>query len=177
MKIVGKILKVLTYLPTVGRNLGILSLLLTIMALLAENLVRFTGGGSILAPDEIGGLGMVLFVFLPLAWVYQKRGHLRMGWFADKFPRKLYLEFFLSILSFAFVTWLIILWWDWSFLIFQTKKFTVIMEIPNWPFYMAVVFAWVLFLIAIVERAVHQVKQIFGKATDATVEADRIRYE
>ena len=100
-----------------------------------------------------------------------------MGWFADKFSKKLYLEFFLSILSFAFVTWLITLWWNWSFLIFQTKKFTVIMEIPNWPFYMAVVFAWVLFLIAIVERAVHQVKQIFGKATDGQVEAERIRYE
>ena len=165
MRILRKILKVCTSLPVIGRNISITCLVLITVILFVESSVRTCFNISIITVDEVCGFGMLLFIFLALAWIYQQRGHMRVGFLADRLPGRHILELFLSVLSLVFVGYLGYLWWKLAFLIFQTGRYTQQMEIIEWPFHMAVVASWGLLAIAILERLVGQVRQIFGRSS------------
>lgn len=163
--LVDKTLKFLTSLTFVCRNIAAASIVILVALLFLESIVRKVAGVSIITVNEIGGIGMYLFVAFSISWVYRIDGHIRASFIVDRLPtnarRVWYL--FLHILTLAFVCLVTYLWGHMFMSTFENGRYYPLTRIPEWPFHLLGLIGWAILGLVAVERFVTGLRQILGK--------------
>lgn len=160
-----KTLKFLTSLTFVCRNVAAACIVILVALLFFESIVRKVVGVSVITVNEIGGMGMYLFVALSMSWIYRMDGHIRAGFFVDRLSAKVrciwYL--FLHILSLVFVILLTYLWGHMFLSTFESGRYYLLTRIPEWPFHLIGLMGWAILGLAAVERFVTGLRQVLAK--------------
>jgi TRAP-type C4-dicarboxylate transport system permease small subunit len=166
--LVDKALKVLSSLTFVCRNVAAACIVILVALLFLESIVRKVVGVSIITVNEVGGIGMYLFVVSSMSWIYAIEGHIRASFFVDRLPtnaRHIW-NLFLHILSFVFVCLVTYLWGRMFISTFESGRYYLLTGIPEWPFHMLGVIGWGMLGLVAVGSFVTELRQAFGKITD-----------
>lgn len=164
--ILGRIFKILDSINIVFSNIGVGCIAVVSILLFFESIVRLIWNVSIITVDEIGGLGMYLFIILNISALYRNNHHLSTDILVNKFPKKVrhVLELFLHLLTFLFGCLVTYLWCKFIFIpTFETKRYLPMTGITEWPFHMIGVIGWVMLVFTAVERFVIEASNYFGK--------------
>ncbi len=132
------------------------AIVVMMIGLLAESLVRKIVGMSVITVNEVGGMGMYIFVVFCIGWLYTRGEHIRATLFADMLNAKSrrLLELGLHVMTFAFACLAIYLWWHMFTSTLVSERYYRLTGILEWPFHLAGTLGWVLLAIAAVERFV-----------------------
>jgi TRAP-type C4-dicarboxylate transport system permease small subunit len=168
MKMLDKILKFLAWLPLVCRNIAVASILMVVASLALEGIVRKVVGVSIITVNEIGGIGMYIFVTCSICWIYGMGGHLRADFLVAKLPPKVryVLELFLHLLTLAFACFVTYRWWRMFIPIYESGRYYVMTGIVEWPFHLLAMIAWGMLGLTAVARFMTMLRRPFNKIAD-----------
>ena len=166
--LIDKILKFLASLPLVCRNIAVACITIIVALLFLESIVRKMAGISIITVNEIGGIGMYLFVTFTISWNYAIGGHLRADFLVARLPPKVrhILELFLHMLTLAFACLVTYLWWHMFVSTFESGRYYQMTGILEWPFHMLAMIAWGMLGLAALKRFVTGLRQSFDKIAD-----------
>jgi len=147
------LLKCSNVLSSVCRFIAITSLVVLVALLLLESIVRKVIGISLITVNEIGGIGMYLFVALSMSWIYRIGAQLRADFLITKLtPRsRRIVELALHALTFAFAVLVTYLWWQMFMSTFESGRYYRITGIVEWPFHLAALVGWGLLGLAAIE--------------------------
>jgi len=162
----SKILKFLTSLHLVFRNIGIVCLVIVTALLFLESITRKFMNVSIITVNEVGGIGMYLFIMFNISWLYKVDGHIKSDFFVSLLPIKLrnILDLFLHIMTLVFACLVTYLWWKYLVVTtFVDGRFSGMTGIKEWPSHMLGMIGWGMLVFAAVERFVTGLLQVFGK--------------
>ena len=163
----GKILKFLTSLQLFFSYFGITCLVIVVVLLFLESIVRKAFVNvSIVTVNEVGGIGMYLFIVLNISWLYKTGGHLKNDLFVNLLPIKLrnILGLFLHIMTLVFACLVTYLWWKYLVVVtVETGRFSGITGIKEWPSHVLGMIGWGMLALAAVERFVIELREIKNK--------------
>ena len=137
-----------------------------LMAMLfVESLVRKILGYSILTVNEVGGIGMYLFVILSMGWLYIKGQHISADFFINRFnPKLLHIIKLLHHILTAFFAFLAsYLWWNMMASTLESGRHYRFSEITEWPFHILGFLGWVLLFCAAIACFIIQLKSGLDK--------------
>ncbi len=157
-----KIFKCLASIYTIFRKSALFCLVTAILLLFLESIIRKILGKSIINVDEIGGLGMYLFVVLNIGWLYREGLHLNSDFVISGFSLKArsIIEIILDVFTFMFAIFAIYLWWKYLFLsTFGSKRFFRLTGWVEWPFHLVGVLSWLMLAVAAIERFFMAIRQ------------------
>jgi TRAP-type C4-dicarboxylate transport system permease small subunit len=163
--LVDKTLNFLTSLSFVCRNVAAACIVILVALLFLESIVRKVVGVSIITVNEIGGMGMYLFVAFSLSWIYRIDGHIRANFFVDRLPtnaRRIW-HLSLHILTLVFVCLVTYLWGRMFMSTFESGRYYPLTRIVEWPFHLLGLIGWAILGLVAVERFVTGLRQILGK--------------
>ena len=160
-----KVTKFLTLLSIICRNVAAACIVILVALLFLESIVRKVAGISIITVNEIGGMGMYLFVAFSMSWIYRMEGHIRASFFVDRLPtraRRIW-YLFLHILTFLFVSLVTYLWGHMFISTFESGRYYLLTRIPEWPFHLLGLVGWAILGLATIERFITGLKQPFPR--------------
>ena len=124
------------------------------LLLFLESIIRLVWRTSIITVDEVGGLGMYLFIVLNLGPLYKNNEHLSMDVLVKKFSEKIryVLRNILHVLTFMFASLTTYLWWRFLFIsTLQSGRALPMTRIIEWPFHLIGVVSWAMLAITAAE--------------------------
>ena len=89
MLVLNKILKLIRLINNSFKYIGVGCLLISCMLLFIESMVRYIWNVSIIVVDEIGAIGMYMFVVFNIAALYSSKEHLKVDFFVHKFSKSI----------------------------------------------------------------------------------------
>jgi TRAP-type C4-dicarboxylate transport system permease small subunit len=160
-----KTLKFLTSITSVCRNVSAACIVILVVLLFFESIVRKVVGVSVITVNEIGGMGMYLFVALSMSWIYRMDGHIRASFFVDRLPANVRCVWYLCLhlLSLAFVILLTYLWGRMFLSTLESGRYYLLTRVPEWPFHLLGLIGWAILGLAAVERFVSGLRQVLAK--------------
>jgi TRAP-type C4-dicarboxylate transport system permease small subunit len=157
-----KIVRFAASLALFNRNIAMACLGATVALSFIEVVVRKAVGVSIITMNEVGGIGMYLFVTFSISWIYQIGGQLSANFLVDRIPPKprYMLEAFLHILTFVFAGLITYLWWRMFMSTFESERYYRMTGIKEWPFHLLGTIAWGMLCVSAAERFVTGIKKV-----------------
>jgi len=133
--------------------IAIASLVVLVALLLIESIVRKVIGMSLITVNEVGGIGMYLFVALSMSWIYRMGAHLRADFLITKLPppARRTIELALHALTCAFTLFVAYLWWQMFMSTLESGRYYRITRIVEWPYHFAAVVGWVMLSLSAIE--------------------------
>ena len=162
----GKILKLFSSLHVVFRNIGVVCIVIVTALLFMESIARKMISISIITVNEVGGIGLYLFIMFNISWLYKNNGHIRSDFFVDLLPIKLrnILGLFLHLLTLGFACLATYLWWRFLVVItFNNARYYPMSGIREWPLHTIALICWGMLACAAVECFIIELQQVFGK--------------
>ena len=140
----NKIQSIADRVANINRNISIICLSITVLLSFVEVVVRKVIGISIITMNEVGGIGMYLFVTFSISYIYHIDQHLSTGIVADRLPKKYQyiLDTFLHLLTFLFACLITYLWWNMFLSTFESDRYYRMTGITEWPFHLLGTIAW-----------------------------------
>jgi TRAP-type C4-dicarboxylate transport system permease small subunit len=140
----NKVNRIADYIANINRNISIICLSLTVILSFVEVVVRKIVGISIVTMNEVGGIGMYLFVTFSISYIYHINQHLSTGIVVDRIPVKYQyiLDTFLHLLTFLFACLITYLWWNMFLSTFESERYYRMTGIKEWPFHFLGTIAW-----------------------------------
>ena len=140
----NKVQSVADCVANINRNISIIFLSITVLLSFVEVVVRKVIGISIITMNEVGGIGMYLFVTFSISYIYHIDQHLSTGILADRIPKKYQyiLDTFLHLLTFLFACLITYLWWNMFLSTFESERYYRMTGIIEWPFHLLSTIAW-----------------------------------
>ena len=128
----------------INRNISITCLSITVLLSFVEVVVRKIIGISIITMNEVGGIGMYLFVTFSISYIYHIEQHLSTGIIVDRIPKRYQyiLDTFLHFLTFLFACLITYLWWNMFLSTFESNRYYRMTGIIEWPFHLLGAIAW-----------------------------------
>lgn len=132
------------FIANINRNISIVCLSVTVLLSFVEVVVRKAIGVSIITMNEVGGIGMYLFVTFSISYIYHKEQHLSTGIMVDHLPEKqqYILNTFLHLLTLLFACLITHLWWKMFLSTFESERYYRMTGIKEWPFHLLGSIAW-----------------------------------
>jgi TRAP-type C4-dicarboxylate transport system permease small subunit len=161
----NKIIKFVTSIHSFFSYIATAAIVIMMILLLVESLIRKVVGVSVITVNEVGGMGMYLFVALCMSWLYKTGMHVRAGFFVDLMNTKSrhILELCLHVLTLGFACLIAYLWWHMLASTFESERYYRLTGVPEWPFHIAGTIGWVLLGFAAIERFIIELRQDLNK--------------
>lgn len=140
----SKLYKITDFVANINRNISIICLSVTVLLSFTEVVVRKLIGVSIITMNEVGGIGMYLFISFSISYIYHIEQHLSTGLLVDHLPEKqqYILDTFLHLLTFLFACLITYLWWNMFLSTFESERYYRMTGIKEWPFHFLGSIAW-----------------------------------
>jgi TRAP-type C4-dicarboxylate transport system permease small subunit len=145
MKMAGnKIVRLAGTIANISRNISIACLGITVLLSFVEVIIRKAVGVSIITMNEVGGIGMYLFITFSISYIYHIGGHLSTRLVIDRVPAKprYMVDTFLHLLTFMFSCLITYLWWKMFLSTFESERYYRLTGIKEWPFHLLGTIAW-----------------------------------
>lgn len=150
MTLLNKIFKLIDFINIIFRNIGTFCIITLTFLLFLESILRLILGKSIIVVDEIGGLGMYIFIVLSIAPLYLRNEHLIVDILVNKLSKKTQhiIQIFLHLLTIIFGCFVTYTWWRFLLIpTLNTKKQLIMSNIVEWPSHVIGVIGWAMLAI------------------------------
>ena len=141
------------------------AIVILMVLLFVESIVRKVSGHSLVTVNEVGGIGMYLFVILSVGWLYIKGQHINADFFINRVNAKLLhiIKLLHHILSAFFAILASYLWWNMMATTLESGRHYRFSEITEWPFHILGFLGWVVLFCAAIACFIIQLKSGLDK--------------
>ena len=162
MTLLNRMIKLIDLINVIFRNIGSFCIIALIIILFTESILRLLGWGSIVVVDEIGGLGMYIFIALNFAPLYRQNEHLIADVLFNKLSKKAQhiIQIFLHVFTIIYACFATYTWWRFILIpTFHVKRHLLMSNIIEWPSHLIGVLGWSMLAITAAECLVIEINK------------------
>jgi len=157
----SKIFKFIDFSNRSFRYIGISCIVIVSILLFIESVTRLFWNISIITVDEIGGIGMYMFVVFNIAPLYRRNQQLSVRILVSKLSKKAQhiLAIVLHIFTALFASLTTYLWWKFIFIpTYESARYLQMSRIVEWPFHLIAIVCWAMLFVTAIECLLIEVK-------------------
>jgi len=157
--------KTIHYTSWIANVIAVIFLAIMMLLTVTDVFLRYFFNKPVMGSMELTEYFMVVAGFLGIAWYGLKKKHLKVGLIVDQFPNKAQaicdcITYFLSLTVVPLIVWQNYVQANYS----KTDNVVSdLLEVPAYPFYLAVVISFVLLFFVLLNLFIHSISEVVKK--------------